>query len=446
MIQGAHFGSGACMRMIFRFVACAAIALVAASCSNPIVERKYMNEGAGVDLYSGDADNQIALLNQYLAFICAQIGQETCIVGSQTFIQAGMNDIDQRCDGYLTWLDARRRDQAPVLAEISAVQGATHDIMAITGSSVKSLNIVTSAFALASATYTNWNSRLLISVNQSTIQEVVYNSQWKYRDKIKNSLVADQPTAIYLLRNYLRLCMPITIEASINTSALLVQRDAPLQNMQPLVVQSTALPVLGRSIPPGGARGPLSGVGPNQNPPPSAVPGAQINTAEPRIPLDTFDAIQADLCVGITGRFDDDTRQAIRQAKIGARQSSQDRTTPPLFDNTDNVIRSNKEAQTFAGVRPCSQDTSGVERGYLTAFEKFRLPGPTAINALRSRLRQCVTSLPASDPGLFDQPMRDAIMAVKANASAADKTQAGDPKSGALNDQSYSYVLKACPL
>jgi hypothetical protein len=239
MIQVTHFGSGAYMRIVFRFVAWVAIALVAASCGNPMLERKYINEGAGVDLYSGDAANQIALLNQYITFICTQIGQETCIVGSQTFVQAGMNDIDQRCDGYLTWLDARRRDQTPVLAEISAIEGATHDIMAITGSSVKSLNIVTTAFSLASATYTNWNSRLLVSVNQSTVQEVVYTSQGQYRQKISTYPVPDRPTALYLLRNYLRLCMPITIEASINTSTTLVQREAPQASMQNLVVANT---------------------------------------------------------------------------------------------------------------------------------------------------------------------------------------------------------------
>ena len=55
------------------------------------------------------------------------------------------------------------------------------------------------------------NSRLLISVNQSTVQEVVYGSQGQFREKIRDYRVPDQPAAIYLLRNYLRLCMPITI-------------------------------------------------------------------------------------------------------------------------------------------------------------------------------------------------------------------------------------------
>ena len=71
------------------------------------------------------------------------------------------------------------------------------------------------------------------------MQEVVYTSQGQFRDKIKNYPVPDQPTAIYLLRNYLRLCMPITIEASINTSTMLVQRGAPVEAQTNLVVANT---------------------------------------------------------------------------------------------------------------------------------------------------------------------------------------------------------------
>ena len=75
---------------------------------------------------------------------------------------------------FLTWLDARRRDKEPVLAEINAISTATHAIMTVrTGRRPQSLDIVVAAFGLASATYANWNSRLLLSVNQSTVQEVV---------------------------------------------------------------------------------------------------------------------------------------------------------------------------------------------------------------------------------------------------------------------------------
>jgi hypothetical protein len=249
---------------------------------------------------------------------------------------------------------------------------------------------------------------------------------------------------MYLLRNYLRLCMPITIEAEINTSTTLVQRDAPLQAMQPLVVQATAAPrALLSSIPSGGAIGPLPNVGTKKVKTDVTIPGAKTdNTVESRMTVDQFEIIQANLCVDITDRFDDATRQAIRQAKLGARQSSQELNSPPLFDNVTDEIKSSKEAEAFLRAGTCKPDTGGA--GYLTAFEKFRLPGPIAINGLRARLSKCLTTLPALDSGVFDQPMRDAIMTLKMKATGNDKAKAGDPKSGALNDQSYNYILKAC--
>jgi hypothetical protein len=228
------------MRRVIGFVACAIAALSVAGC-DPVTERRYINEGAGVDLYAPDRATQIELQNQYIFFIC---GPENSVCHSNwaTFVQAGMNDIDARCDGFLTWLDARRRDREPVIAEISAINTAVHAIMTVTGSSPKSLDIVTAVFGLASATYNNWNSRLLISVNQSTIQDVVYTSQGEFREKTKNWPVPDQPTAIYLLRNYLRLCMPTTIEAAINTTTTLVQRGAPRAAQNSVVVTNVKPP------------------------------------------------------------------------------------------------------------------------------------------------------------------------------------------------------------
>jgi hypothetical protein len=217
---------------------CLGLALLLGGC-DPVTDRRYVNEGAGVDLYTADRASQAELLRAYENFLCAQLGS-SCGGGDWgTFVLAGMNDIDQRCDGFLTWLDARRRDKEPILAEISAINTAIHSIMTVTGSSPKSLDIVTMAFGLASATYANWNSRLLISANQSTVQEVVYKGQGDYRAKIAAYAVLDQPTAIYLLRNYLRLCMPITIEASINTTTTLVLRDAPVAARKNLVVTTT---------------------------------------------------------------------------------------------------------------------------------------------------------------------------------------------------------------
>jgi hypothetical protein len=228
------------MRFSALIFACAGIGLMVAGC-DPVTERRYFTEGAGVDLYTADRANQVELQSRYIDFICKQSGSD-CGGNWTTFVHAGMNDIDQRCDGFLSWLDAQRRDKEPVLAELSALNTAAHAIMTVTGSSPKSLDIVTAAFGLASASYTNWNSRLLISVNQSTVQQVVYKGQGDFRDKIKTYAVPDQSTAIYLLRNYLRLCMPTTIEASINTTTTLVLSDVPAAVARENLVVSTTTP------------------------------------------------------------------------------------------------------------------------------------------------------------------------------------------------------------
>jgi hypothetical protein len=105
------------MRIVAAFFALVVIALTVAGC-DPVTERRYFTEGAGVDLYTSDREAQVELKNQYIKFVCEQAGPD-CGGSWTTFVQAGMNDIDLRCDGFLTWLDARRRDREPVLSEIS---------------------------------------------------------------------------------------------------------------------------------------------------------------------------------------------------------------------------------------------------------------------------------------------------------------------------------------
>ena len=239
------------MRRIVAVMAFVAMALAAAGC-NFVTDEKYFREGAGADLYSSDAANQLDLQNQYIVYVCEQAGLATAAgtCGATfdpptwaLFVQAGMNDIDQRCDAYLTWLDAERRNRAPVLAEIASIGGATAGIMTVAGAGPKALGIASAAFALASDSYSHWNSRLLLAVEQSTVQEIVINRQQQYRATIADAFVPDRAYAIYLLRNYLRICMPITIETEINTGTKLVLRGAPAAAAAPFVVPVPRVPV-----------------------------------------------------------------------------------------------------------------------------------------------------------------------------------------------------------
>ena len=216
-----------------RVIACVGIALTAAGC-DPVTERQYVREGIGTELHTDNIVDRTNLQDTYVAHICEQAGLTAASCGIESFnstawtlfVQAGMNDIDQRCDAYLAWLDAQRRDREPILRQLAKVAGATSAIMTVSGAGADSLAVVAQAFSLATASYSNWNSRLLLEVNHSTVQNLVYTRQTDFRNSIAQAGVSNRPRALYLLRNYLRICMPITIETDINTSVTLVQRGA----------------------------------------------------------------------------------------------------------------------------------------------------------------------------------------------------------------------------
>ena len=130
-------------------------ALATSACA-PVSEQ-YFREGVGVTLNSGQLPQATQLQDEYVYNICRQAGgfnEETaagpsCAADWTTFTVAGMNDIDQRCDAYLDWLDAQRRDRTPVLAQIAAMGAATAGIMGVAGAGTQALTIAATAFGLA---------------------------------------------------------------------------------------------------------------------------------------------------------------------------------------------------------------------------------------------------------------------------------------------------------
>jgi hypothetical protein len=160
--------------------------------------------------------------------------------------------------------------------------------------------------------------------------------------------------------------------------------------------------------------------------------------ADPGLVYAQLTTIQNNVCVPQTGRLDSATREAIRQAKMAARESAQASATMP-FDNIDGEIKSHVEAQIFVDARSCSTDSTGVERGYRSAFEKFRFSGPVAINGLRRLLSACGQRLENADT--FDAPIRAAIAAVVAKAPT---TNVADADPSVLNDKSYAFIRREC--
>ena len=214
---------------------CVGLALLVSGCDT--VDWRYTNEGVGTQLYTPDTVNQARLQEIYVGYICQQAGlpyeengdillcrEPPVSKNWQIFVQAGMNDIDRRCDAYLTWLDNRRRSIGPIHQQILDTEAATLLILGATAADpTKAIAIVGAAFGLAAHSFTNFNSRFLFEVEKSTVQSVVLTRQQKYRETLPQ-VIDNRPAAIYALRQYLRLCMPMTIETQINTTVKLFER------------------------------------------------------------------------------------------------------------------------------------------------------------------------------------------------------------------------------
>ena len=198
--------------------------LVLPGCNS--ASENYYRRGIGTDLFYADLSQKTKLQDFYVDFICRQAGNPNgdCSGAWGSFVDAGMNDIDDRCDGYLAWLDNRRRNAAPIQQQIGDTQTLTQAVLVATGAGVTAIGVVGSAFGFARDTFENANARLLTEVNHSTVQTIVLGGQSRFRQELRNIDVGTRSQAIYVLRQYLRICMPFTIENEINTTLVTFQR------------------------------------------------------------------------------------------------------------------------------------------------------------------------------------------------------------------------------
>lgn len=248
------------MRFIVSALLCAGVLAALAGCDP--TDKHYFTQGVGTRLSSDDIAaeaKQTDLQNAYVAEICRQAGLQptspaegivTCLGPDQLttwtlFVQAGMNDIDQRCDAYLTWLDEFKRSRDPILNQISNTGTTTQNIMLAAGVHSVPITIVADAFGLARNTFSNVSTRLLIELPHSTIQAVVLGKQKQLRDEVFGTpgerpviAVTSRPAAIYVLRSYLRLCMPMTIETEVNNTVATIARSGNDAVSEPLITAS----------------------------------------------------------------------------------------------------------------------------------------------------------------------------------------------------------------
>jgi hypothetical protein len=291
---------------------------LAAGCNS--LDRNYLRDGVGTEVSSADIVAVTTLQDIYFGEICRQAGlavrptpdgalfcdEVSMPTGAwTTIVQAGMNDIDRRCDSYLAWLDDRRRWREPFLKQLHSTAAATAAIMGLTGVGATPIAIVGAAFGFAQETFVNLSGRLITEINQSTVQALVLTRQNNYRGGLGNRLIPDRPTALYALRSYLRICMPMTIETEINVTMTGVERNGGIAPA-PMITPSTVASAVRAAT--------IANV--RETPITPFKPLPKENTAKL-----FFTQVQDSLCVATrSGTLDPATEAAIRNFLIGAQE------------------------------------------------------------------------------------------------------------------------------
>jgi hypothetical protein len=314
------------MRGKAAIVACVGLALLA-GCNT--LDRNYLREGAGTDVPTTDIVTATNLQQIYFGEVCRQAGlplrptpdgiflcDELAMPPPAwaLFVQAGMNDIDRRCDAYLVWLDDRRRWREPILKQLHSTAAATAAIMGLTGVGAAPIAIVGAAFGFAQETFVNLSGRLITEVNHSTVQTVVLTRQNDYRAGLRNIAIPNAPAALYALRSYLRLCMPMTIETEINATITTVDRTgrAPVPLVTPATINSGIITSATAPIP----------ASPRQRDP---VAPNRLTGLEQSLSVQYIRDVEAALCVpedGDLGPPGSATRVAIRDYLLARTGSS----------------------------------------------------------------------------------------------------------------------------
>ena len=439
---------------------CVGLALLVAGCDPN--ERNYFRNGVGTSLYTADAASATELQNIYLDYLCRQsnsfIGTDAPSCAQQVvpanawpvIVQAGLNDIDARCDSYLAWLDLKRRENAAILTEIGAVRFAVDALTNpnIAGVSGVGLAAISAAFGLATSTVNNFNS-LLLQVDHTTVQTVVTGNRHAFREDLLkfSSSIDNKPAAIHTLRTYLSICMPMTIAANINSTVTVFKQTGSAPGAGPM------LPTVGAPFTP---RERFVERKPSPGPGPVAVPGAEtiiegypanVRTYTPEV----IGSILVGLCAPASELTkvtpiskalldiweETDTSNAIANGKIDSKRERQALAGLPqcptgtfnfferqTFANLDGTLKSTKILTDLLDQAP---PATGANGGGLLGSPVPLATARTRIAQLRRDCFADIRKLPSAMAGQVTQDFMVALKRYSEKRAAAGQTAALPP-------------------
>ena len=132
--------------------------------------------------------------------------------------KVGEGRIDRHCTQFISALYALEKEKKATLANMNALQSATVGIMGLALAAQKAIGITGVAFGLAASLFDNTTSTMLYQMPAQSITSIVLAQRTVLRTDEDKALatVTNQGMAAARLAEYIRYCIPVTIEANIS--------------------------------------------------------------------------------------------------------------------------------------------------------------------------------------------------------------------------------------
>jgi hypothetical protein len=129
----------------------------------------------------------------------------------------GFNFVDEKCDAYLWNLFILERERGRIKNGLTLLDKTTNAILTAADASQLSISVVAQAFGFGQGITDIVAGSYLFSITPSIISQNVKDAQFAYRtEAARNSgAITSRATAYGLIRGYLALCFPHSIEARI---------------------------------------------------------------------------------------------------------------------------------------------------------------------------------------------------------------------------------------
>jgi hypothetical protein len=138
--------------------------------------------------------------------------------GWRDITRVGEGRIDRNCTQFISALYALEKEKKATLANMNAIQSATVGIMGLAMAAQEAIGITGVAFGLGSSLFDNTTSAVLYQMPAQSITSIVLAQRTVLRTDEDKALaqVTNQGMAAARLAEYIRYCIPVTIEANIS--------------------------------------------------------------------------------------------------------------------------------------------------------------------------------------------------------------------------------------